>query len=108
MKLTIKNYDKCIGWAYYGPEKGLTWKIRAVYESDDMYDFGITLMDDNDNFVSASTIHLSRTGYLDSDFKMFYEFLPDNRQRVSAEWFSDMGNAYTAFETEIKKINAKY
>ena len=107
MKLTIKNHDKCIGWAFHGPRKDLTWKIKSVYEKDDVYEFDISLEDDLGNFSSADKICLSREPFIDTDGDISYVFLPHRRQMVTTKWFT-VGNAYTAFESEIERINENY
>ena len=108
MKLTIKNHDKCIGWAFHGPRKDLTWKIKSVYEKDDVYEFDISLEDDLGNRVTSDNINLSREEWKDSDGEVAYRFMPHGRQCVTPEWFANPGNAYTAFESEINRINQNY
>ena len=108
MKLTIKNHDKCIGWAFTGPKNNLIWKIRSVYEKDDVYEFAVTLFDDLGNAGGAEWIYLSREEWKDSNGEVAYRFMPHGRQCVTPEWFANSGNAYTAFESEIRRINEKY
>ena len=108
MKLTIKNHDKCIGWAFEGPDNNLVWKIRSVNEKDYRYEFALTLFDKLNNAVCGRWIYLSRNPEKDSDGDYSFRFLPHKNHMVTAKWFSKTGNAYEAFENEIETLNENY
>ena len=105
MKLTIKNYDKVLGWWWFDDNlnQEFRWMIDKVYQNSDDYTFHISLEDSDGNIKKSVQIILSRNGVMDGG-RYVYTFLPHKHHQVSADWIEDLANVQKAFESEMRRF----
>jgi hypothetical protein len=104
MKLTIKNYYKVAGWQLESNSIGCHWEIDNVYENGNDYTFHLTKRNDASMPTKTKIIQLSREGARDNG-RWVYKFLPHKLHQVTPDWFSDLDNVRSAFQSEIRRID---